>query len=189
MANFSIKAQKSSHIWTAIKSKYCKKFCNNVTMQFYNQKQYFIRSDSLLSNSPPSLFLLILVFLYFLSISLFSVCWRSGFYYHGWWISRSTIARLMVVFLWVFLGGCWPVLWWVCLVVAGFFWRCGWVFLIGADGFGSVMGLINVMVVDGLMGLGSVMGWWLFMLVVVVVAGDDLGFCFYLDFGIYYFIM
>ena len=110
-------------------------------------------------------------------------------YYHGWWISRSTIARLVVVFLWVFLGGCWPVLWWVCLVMAGFFWCCDWVFLIGADGFGSVIGLINVVVVDGLMGLGSVMGWWLFMLVVVVVAGDDLGFCFYLDFRIYYFIM
>ena len=27
----------------------------------------------------------------------------------------------MVVFLWVFLGGCWPVLWWVWLVMAGFF--------------------------------------------------------------------
>ena len=48
-------------------------------MQFYNQKQYFIRSDSLLSDSLPSLFLLILVFLYFLSISFFSVCWCGGF--------------------------------------------------------------------------------------------------------------
>ena len=49
-------------------------------------------------------------------------------------------------------------LWWVCLVVAGFFWCYGWVFLIGANGFGSMMGLIDVVVVDGLMGLGSVMG-------------------------------
>ena len=55
----------------------------------------------------------------------------------------------MVVFLWVFLGGCWPVLWWVCLVMAGFFWCCGWVFLIGADGFGSVMVLLGAVVVDG----------------------------------------
>ena len=43
-------------------------------------------------------------------------------------------------------------------MMAGLFWCCGWVFLIGADGFGLVMGLINVVVVDGLMGLGSVMG-------------------------------
>ena len=78
---------------------------------------------------------------------------------HGWWISRSTTTRLVVVFLWVFLGGCRPMVWWVCLVVAGFAWwmvqslifdRCWWVF--------GMMGLIGAVVVDGLMDLWSVMG-------------------------------
>ena len=39
----------------------------------------------------------------------------------------------VVVFLWVFLGGCWSVLWWVCLVVAGFFswWAVhGWLMVV-----------------------------------------------------------
>ena len=37
-------------------------------------------------------------------------------------------------------------------------WVAIWVFLISADGFVGLMGLIGVVVVDGLMGLGSVMG-------------------------------
>ena len=37
-------------------------------------------------------------------------------------------------------------------------WVAIWVFLIDADGFVGLMGLIGVVVVDGLMGLGSVMG-------------------------------
>ena len=48
--------------------------------------------------------------------------------------------------------------WWLLASVVVGLLGGGWVFLIGADGFGSMMGLIDVVVVDGLMGLGSVMG-------------------------------
>ena len=186
------------------KSKYCKFFCNTATSAILKIELHYstilkpktifysVWLTSLTLFTHPLSFLFSL-YLPFLCLLAWWLCC------HGWWISRSTTTRSMVVFLWVFLGGCWLVLWWVCLVLArffslvlwwvflvpwlGFFDRCWW--FCWVDGFVGLMGLISVVVVDGLMGLGSVIGWWLF--VVVVVAGGDLGFCLYLDFGIYYF--
>jgi len=102
-----------------------------------------------------------------------------------WWLLfcgvfyEKLLRLLLVVFLVVFLmgfggwhgggycdygGGCWLVLWWVCLVVARFFsWCRGWVYLVlwwvGSGGVGSGLdeGFVVVwaMVVVGFVGGGG----------------------------------
>ena len=73
--NLAFQAPKSSPSGNAT-VKYCKIFCNCATVQFYLNVELYcstiLKPKTIFYSVSDSL-------LYFLSISLFSVCWRGGF--------------------------------------------------------------------------------------------------------------